>query len=108
MSIEIHRVNLDDLTETWALRGHPTLIRRRWQAVGCDLDSDASVKAYCETADCDDATSLLVDLASMSKELALNRRAEFAAHRVCVCYPEDGDKFLSVGESERTGETDGN
>lgn len=86
--IDIETINVDDLVYTWALRGHPTLIRRRWQEHGVDLDSDESVIAFCATADADQAVTLLVDLASMSKEPELNRRADYAADRINELYPD--------------------
>ena len=86
---EIVKVNIEDLQDTWALRGHPTLLRRRWQRVGVNVDSDESVEAFCATADGPDAIHLLVDLSSMSEEPELNRRADIAAKRVCECYPDD-------------------
>ena len=82
MSTEIITVDLDDLRTTWALRGHPTLLRRRWAEAGVDVDSDESVRAFCATADDGILTTLLVDLASMSDEPALNERACIVGERI--------------------------
>jgi hypothetical protein len=84
VSEEIITVDLDELKETWALRGHPVLIRRRWARHGVDLDSDVSVETFCETADAGGLVSLLVDLASMSEERELNRRADYPAVKLAA------------------------
>jgi hypothetical protein len=81
---DIYTVNFDDLVETWRLRGHPVLLRRRWQRFGVDVDSDASVETFCATADDAALVRLLVDLASMSDEPELNRRADYPAARLAV------------------------
>lgn len=81
---DIITVDLDELQTTWALRGHPTLIRRRWAGHGVDLDFDRSVETFCETADAQELVSLLVDLASMSSEPALNRRADYPAGKLAA------------------------
>lgn len=80
--IDVIPVDIDDLQDTWAIRGHPTLIRRRWSALGVDLDSDDSVTDFCATADGDQLITLLVDMASMSAEPELNQRAYIVGGRI--------------------------
>lgn len=82
-------IDISVLTETWALRGHPTLIRRRWAERGVDVDSDGSITAFCLDCDGEEAISLLVDLASMSEEPELNRRASLTVDRILECYPDE-------------------
>lgn len=98
---KIPTVNIDDLQRTWALRGHPTLIRRRWQRLGVDLDSDASVQAFCETADGDEAVSLLVDLGCVENDPELTRRSDYTADRLLELFPDDrphGDDVPLFGD----------
>jgi hypothetical protein len=88
MSVEIVPVDIDTLQETWALRGHPVLLRRRWAREGVDADSDESVRSFCAaTDDLDLLIRMVVDFASMSEEPALNARADIAAERIAVLDP---------------------
>ena len=73
-------IDMDELQETWERRGDPVLIRQRWSRYGIDLDDDSSVEVFCATCEDNDVlVELLVDLASMSEEVELNRRAHYPA-----------------------------